>query len=207
MDNEGNLEEKPREARYANIYPFGMNETAYRADDKSLKRAKLINYLYSTANYSTNTFKGEMELDRIPVDELWKKADECWDSLSVSLVWSNLYNSYAIRTKLATLRAMRGLELDDRSQDTRPLSEEEVEELARVEHNRWNVEKLLMGYRKPHKKEDGYNAIYDEDKSTLKKNKKLFIHHDIRPYDTLDHIVELDKEFTRSIPWIMKMTE
>jgi len=196
-----------RNARYAHIYPFGMNETAYRADDKSLKRAKLINYLYSTANYSTNTFKGEMELDRIPVDELWEKADEYWDSLSVSLVWSNLYSSYAIRTKLATLRAMRGLGLDDRSQDSKPLTEEEIEELARVEHNRWNVEKLLMGYRKPHRNEDGYNAIYDEDKSTLKKNKKQFIHHDIRPYDTLDHIVELDKEFTRSIPWIMKMTE
>lgn len=196
-----------RKARYAHIYPFGMNETAYRADDKSLKRAKLINYLYSTANYETNCFKGEMELSTIPVAELWKKADEYWNKLSVSLIWSNLYNSYAIRTKLATLRAMRGLKLDDRTQDTMPLSEEEIEELARVEHNRWNVEKLLMGYRKPHKNEDGYNAFYDEDKTTLKKNKKLFIHHDIRPFDSLDHIVELDKEFTRFIPWIMKMTE
>lgn len=69
---------------------------------------------------------------------------------------------------------MRGLKLDDNSQDTTPLSEMEVEELARVEHNRWNVEKLLMGYRKPHDNEDAYNAHYDDDKSVLKQNKKAF---------------------------------
>ncbi len=196
-----------RKARYAHIYPFGMNETAYHADNKSLKRAKLINYLYCTADYTTNRFKGELELNTIPTDSLWEEADRLWKDLPVSIVWSNLYNSYAIRTKLATLRSMRGLDLEDKSQDTMPLSDFEIDELARVEHNRWNVEKLLMGYRKPHHNEDGYNAFNDDDKERLKKNKKLFIHHDIRPYDSLDHIVELDKEFTRTIPWIMKMTD
>ena len=38
-------------------------------------------------------------------------------------------------------------------------------------------------------------------------NKKCYIHHDIRPFDKLDNISELDKEFSRCIPWIMKMTE
>jgi hypothetical protein len=41
----------------------------------------------------------------------------------------------------------------------------------------------------------------------LKQNRKLFIHHDIRPYDELNNIEELDKEFTRYLPWIMRMTE
>lgn len=206
-EDNGFVNTRKRKARYAHIYPFGMNETIYHADDKSLKRAKLINFLYNTADYSVNKFKGEFELSTIPNEVIWKEAEEFWSKLSVSLIWSNLYSSYAIRTKLATLRAMRGLSLDNDKQDTTPLSEEEVEELARVEHNRWNVEKLLMGYRKPHDNEDAYNAHYDDDKSVLKQNKKLFIHHDIRPYDALDHISELDKEFTRSIPWIMKMTE
>lgn len=207
IEDNGFVTTEKRKARYAHIYPFGMNETIYHADDKSLKRAKLINYLYNTADYGINRFKGEFELSTIPNEVIWKEAEVFWSKLSVSLIWSNLYSSYAIRTKLATLRSMRGLELDDDSQDTTPLSETEVEELARVEHNRWNVEKLLMGYRKPHDNEDAYNAHYEDDKSVLKQNKKLFIHHDIRPYDALDHISELDKEFTRSIPWIMKMTE
>ena len=77
--------------------------------------------------------------------------------------------------------------------------------MAKVKHNRWNVEKLLMGYRKARKEEDKYE--HPEYVSKLKKNKNLYIHHDIRPYEDLDVIKELDREFSRYIPWIMKMTE
>ena len=100
---------------------------------------------------------------------------------------------------------MRGLDIDDTTQDLWNLSETEVEEMAQVEHNRWNVEKLLMGYRKPHKDEDKY--AYPEHASELKKNKERFIHHDIRPFSQLGSIKELDYEFSRYIPWIMRMTE
>lgn len=201
------LKEKKRKARYANIYPFGMNETAYSADYKSVKRAKLINYLYSTANYETYKFQSIMSLDAIPEDKIWEEAEEMWKGLDVACKWSNLYNSYTIRTKLASLRAMRGLKLDDTSQDAAMLTEEEVMEMAKVEHNRWNVEKLLMGYRKPHLDEDKYETTDIETKGKLGNNKKLYIHSDIRPFDKLGTIRELDYEFSRYIPWIMRMTE
>ena len=74
-----------------------------------------------------------------------------------------------------------------------------------MEHNRWNVEKLLMGYRKPRREEDRY--AYPEFAGKLKKNKELFVHHDIRPFDQVGTISELDFEFSRYIPWIMKMTD
>lgn len=208
-----------RSRRYANIYPFGMNETAYSADDKSLKRAKLINYLYATADYSNNKFQSMMALNALPKDMIFAEANKLWNGnpdssnekerkgLDVSLKWSNLYNSYSIRIKQATLQAMRGLALKNKSEDTKPLSKEEMKVLACVEHNRWNVEKLLMGYRKPHQNEDKYNAKNDEDEKLLKKNKELFIHHDIRPFSELDHITELDYEFSKYIPWIIEMTE
>lgn len=196
-----------RKARYANIYPFGMNETAYSADNKSVKRAKLINYLYCTANYDSFKFQGEMVLDAIPEEKIWEDAEKMWQGLSVALKWSNLYNSYTIRTKLASLRAMRGLKLDDTSGDFTPLTDSEAEEMAKVEHNRWNVEKLLMGYRKPHLDEDKYKTSDSEAKGKLGTNKNLYIHSDIRPFDQLGIIRELDYEFSRYIPWIMKMTE
>lgn len=202
---DGELKEKKRDARYAHIYPFGMNETAYSADEHSLKRAKLINYLYNTANYNTYKFQGILALDSMSEEQIWREADEAWKGLNVALKWSNLYSAYAIRTKLASLRAMRGLKLDDESKDYMTLSDEEVEELAKVEHNRWNVEKLLMGYRKAQNNEDMYK--HEEYSDSLKSNKKLFIHHDIRPFEELDEISELDREFSRYIPWIMKMTE
>ena len=204
---DGQLNKSKRKARYANIYPFGMNETAYSADNKSIKRAMLINYLYCTADYSSYKFQGMMVLDAIPEEKIWEDAEKMWQGLSVALKWSNLYNSYTIRTKLATLRAMRGLKLEDTSKDSMMLSDYEVEEMARVEHNRWNVEKLLMGYRKPHLDEDKYETSDSEARGKLGKNKNLYIHSDIRPFDQLGIIRELDYEFSRYIPWIMKMTE
>ena len=202
---DGVVEQKERDARYAHIYPFGMNETAFSADDHSLKRAKLINYLYETANYETYKFQSILVLDAIPEEKIWEEANAYWQKLSVALKWSNLYNSYTMRTKQRTLRAMRGLDIDDESHDYDTLSDYEVEQLAIVEHNRWNVEKLLMGFRKPRRDEDKY--AYPDFAGKLKKNKDLFIHHDIRPFDQLNTIKELDYEFSRYIPWIMKMTE
>lgn len=192
--------------RYANIYPFGMNETAYSADEKSLERAKLINYLYNTM-LPTGHFQSFLVLDTMSKEQIQADADKHWKGLSVALKWSNLYNAYNIRIKLAVLRAARGLHQYDTSRDTWPLSDEEAEMLARIEHNRWNVEKLLMGYRKPRREEDKYTEENKLFKTELKRNKERFIHHDIRPYETLDNIAELDKEFSRHIPWILKMTE
>ena len=190
--------------RYANIYPFGMNAMAYSADEESLERAKLINYLYATADYTNGQFKDVLALDAMTKTQVMKAAQEPWRKLTVALKWSNLYNAYTLRTKVATLRAIRGLRLDDETRDLWPLSDKEAETMAWVEHNRWNVEKLLMGYRKPHRDEDKY--VHPEFKSDLMKNKERFIHHDIRPFDKLDGIKKLDYEFSRYIPWIMKMT-
>lgn len=183
--------DRERNERYANIYPFGMYETAYSADNHSLKRAKLINYLYETANYETHKFIAVQTLDAIPKELIWENADRSWKKLSVALKWSSLYNAYTMRTKLATLRAMRELDIKDTSHDYQLLSDYETERLARVEHNRWNVEKLLMGFRKAHNTDD----------------KGFFIHYDIQPFDKLNAIKELDYEFARYIPWIMRMTE
>ena len=201
----GEVVQKQRDARYAHIYPFGMNETAFCADNHSLKRAKLINYLYATANHVTYEFQDISVLDSIPESKIWEDANAYWKNLSVALKWSNLYGAYTMRTKQRTLRVMRGLDIDDMSRDYDALSDYEVEQLAFVEHNRWNVEKLLMGYRKPKKDEDKYE--YPEYADKLRKNKDLFIHHDIRPYGELDDVKEHDKAFSRYLPWIMKMTE
>lgn len=203
---DGELKKKVLGGRYSNIYPFGMNETAYSADEKSLERAKLINYLYCTMP-SDNQFQGLLALDAMPKLRIMEEADKYWRDLSVALKWSNLYNAYTIRIKQASLRAMRGLKMDDISRDTWPLSDDEIKMMACIEHNRWNVEKLLMGFRKPHRYEDKLAVGNELFKDDLERNKKRFIHHDIRPFDRLDDIKKLDEEFSRYIPWIVKMTE
>lgn len=202
---EGSLIAEKCNARFANIYPFGMNETAYSVDNRSLARAKLINYLYETADYAHYKFKTVEELDRLPKEKLEGDAGNKWNRLTVALKWSNIYSAYSFRIKLEVLRKLRGLDINDSSHDTDPLSEREVEILAEMEHNRWNVEKLLMGFRKPKEPEDKY--MHPEHSARLERNKRLFIHHDIRPFDQLDAVAELDREFVRYIPWIVKMTD
>lgn len=202
---DGELKTVDRKGRYAHLYPFGMDDMAYCSDEKVFRQAKLVNFLYNTADYSCNRFKDLTVLAAMGPDRIWEQADEQWRKLTVALKWSNLYCAYSIPCKLASLRVMRGLDADDKSHDQYPMAEDEVHQLAIVEHNRWNVEKLLMGYRKPRREEDKYE--HKEYAKNLKKNKEHFIHHDIRPFEELDEVRMMDYELTRYIPWILKMTE
>ena len=142
----------------------------------------------------------------VPIQTIWNDADKVWAGLKVSERWSNLYAAYSIRCKLDSLRAMRGLDKDDHSRDQSPLTPTEIENIAKVEHSRWNVEKLLMGYRKPKPNEDKYN--YEQYAKEWKSNKKNFyIHHDIRPFKDLGDVKQLDYEIAKYIPWIINMAE
>ena len=73
--------------------------------------------------------------------------------------------------------------------------DKDIDILAKIEHNRWNVERLLNGFR-PYKLRERltFKAILERDdaesinslKATLNKNKEtLFIHKDIAPYEEL----------------------
>ena len=210
------VKDKDYHGRYANIYPFGMNDMAFSIDETSIRRAKLINFLYNHADYDNNRFMDLTSLAAMIPDNLWEQANKEWKKLTVALKWSNLYCAYNISSKLTSLRAMRHLDPKDSSHDQDELSSDEINILAKVEHNRWNVEKLLMGFRKARICDDYYaykktyedNADYKETAEKLTKNKKIYIHHDIRPYDELDESTkQLDIEIVKYIPWILKMTD
>ena len=204
----GKLKEEDRKGRYANLYPFGMDDMAYCSEEKALRMAKLINYLYNKADYTTYRFPDGLILDITSETEIWQEAEKFWRTLSVAHKWSNLYCAYSIPCKLASLRAMRGLESDDTSHDTDALTDKEIRVIAAVEHNRWNVEKLLMGYRKAKPNEDKYSCSDNPDfADKLSKNKKLFIHHDLRPFKDLDIVKQIDFEMARCLPWIVRVGE
>jgi hypothetical protein len=75
-----------------------------------------------------------------------------------------------------------------------------------MEHNRWNIEELLLGYRPVSKTED---EEIDKDKSRKKYWKKRFVHYDIRPYDELKEDAEgrkaskYDEVIVASLPLIL----
>lgn len=169
------LKEEPLN-RYSHVFPFGMLANSFDLDRRNTRRAQLVNYIYDYKGiYGTSP-------SAVPSDhELQQK----WDKLPVALQWSNFYCADSVDIKLRSLGfgatpPMR-------------LTKGQIELLAEVEHNRWNMEKLLLGYRKPTPDEEircQNKAIRDMYK------KKLFIHPDIRPYCELD---KKTKEYDRCI--------
>lgn len=149
-------------SKYSNLYPFGMLDNCYDLDYDKLELAQWINY-----SYALPTEKDEPSL-------LWRR-------LSTALQWSNLYMAYSKDFKLRSFQNRNG-----------EVSDLEVERLCMVEHNRWCMEKLLLGFRKPHKEEqkiinrggmvgDGENYI-----QIVQWYKNRFVHKDLVPNEQLE---------------------
>lgn len=191
-------------SRYANIYPFGMTDIMFDVQKRTQQMAECINYLYhlyfNTTKVAEDGLEGMMKYD---CQQVLQEAHELWKKCKESDQWSSLYGAYNIPFRVRTFEAM-GIK------DLMQLDQDIIERMGIVEHNRWTVEKLLMGFRKPLPHEDSYNLKADpKTVNEFKKNnnKRHFIHSDIRPYDQLDSIQEIDKEIIRFIPWFLKMTE
>lgn len=149
-------------SKYSNLYPFGMLENCYDLDYDKMELAKWVNYSYSSPS---------------PTDT----PTSLWRQLPMALQWSNLYNAYSKDFKLRSFGIDGG----------QSLSETDIERLCMVEHNRWCVEKLLLGYRKPHKEEqeaiDHGGVIMEDEKeiAVVRWYKNRFVHNDLVPNEQL----------------------
>lgn len=159
---------------YAHLYPFGMKTDAFDKQYRErLQRAQIIKHLYDMGNNFTD----------IPDhnDELIDK----WFKDKYAFQQSNLHVANSIPFKL------RSISIGTRKK----LTENEINLLAEIEHNRWNVERLLLGF-KPYtiaEREDiklngnkNINVEYNKD--------RLLIHKDIAPYEELEEGEDKDKD-------------
>lgn len=173
--------------KYANIYPFGMVDDSFAINYYSNHLAMAFNYIYEFYFEYNNTLPASIP----SVEELLTK----WKPISTSNKWSNLYLADSIEFKL------RSIEYDEESIKTAILSEEQIEKMAYTEHCRWNMEKLLMGYR----------ALSDKEREEKKEVKKIlknnmFAHQLIKPYWNLsDNDKQLDRNIIKKLPDILRM--
>lgn len=172
--------------KYSHVYPFGMLDNCYDLDNRSIHMAQAVNYVYDFYN------RHHTLPESLPQESVLQKL---WNGLPVAHQWSNLYNAYAIKLKLRSL----GIAQTDELQ----LDAQQIELLSRVEHNRWNMEKLLLGFRKPTPEEQ---RIIDNEPGKKKEYKnKWLAHADICPYDELDEgSKNYDKCITGGIPLIVR---
>lgn len=185
----GDLKDYLECSHFKNIITFGMSgkDLDIKNEDMILQ-AKRLNYLYGLI-YDTIQQNKEKSQEEIldAVDSLvldYKKMDEKgWNNLDVFKKWSNVYCVSTIKKKIDSVRS--------------EWSEKNIQLIDAVEHNRWNVEKLMMGFR----------PATDEERRTEDKDglKQRFIHCDIRPYNDLDEETKkYDNKFTKEIPNIIK---
>ena len=128
--------ERVRETEgYHNLYPIGMDNCGYDIRLPLLQMAKRLNYFY-TCSYGQEGTPTDMPVEKI--EAAWRKV------LTFSMRYSNIYNVMTLATK------MRSLGHEEKDWDKfYALTQEEIETLSAVEHNRWSVERLILGFRPP----------------------------------------------------------
>lgn len=166
--------------RYSNVYPFGMkNECFDPMFRKRIVKAKRINYLYDLQN------TGQMYCGM----GSWAELDQKWNSLDEYVYrFSNLYAANSIPLKLRSV----GIDPETINENTQ-LSPLQVDILSVVEHNRWNMERLLLGvYAIPILDRVAINNLImaggtdkDRGKAWARRLKANNRHKDITPYKDL----------------------
>lgn len=207
VHQEGLLAQVIKKDGYRNIYPFGMENCGYDIDIPLWQMAKRLHYFYLCSygqqGVPTNLPQDEMEV--------------AWSQVSAfSMRYSNINSVMTIATKMRSL----GHDSSD-WEKFYALTQEEVEQLSAVEHNRWSVERLVMGFRPPRDderqqirdnigeflaaKRDGGEMPKEYLKDVFKRKK---IHYDLCAYRELSedktgqNVKVYDYDLTASIPLI-----
>lgn len=198
---------------YNNVYPFGMEDCGYDVTLPLVRMAKMLNYFYdySYSHKKDDTQEPPTVLPSEDVEEAWRKVK------SYKFRLSNICNVMTISSKMHSL----GHDTDDVDKFY-ALTADEIHSLAATEHNRWSVERLMMGCR----------PCTDEEKTEIRNNiaailatkkgeqkptdlKKKYknekdVHFDLCAYDELEvdptgkNAQVYDYDLTACIPLIAK---
>lgn len=152
--------------RYSNVYPFGQYDRSYDPSYRArLLAAKKINYLYNVGD----------KYEKMP--EAYAELDALWRANTFLDRASSMYSANSIYMKLRSV----GLTPESTKEQLKPY----VEMLSEVEHNRWDVERLILGVSEPMKEQ---REEYLADPKGLKPHWKQNLHLNINlvPYKDLD---------------------
>lgn len=176
------------------IYRYNSEEITI---DKSIdiSRAMLVNTVYSKCGnidtiYKANAFNAESYSEYLENTCRYvrtTKIKEFWDGIATNeLKLSNVFCADTFRMKLRSV----GAQPDDNINTISSHIGENLEALSYLEHARWNVEKLILGFRPLNEQEWGQytSKSKDEKKVYAKKLKAQKIHLNICSISELKRI-------------------
>ncbi len=191
------------------IYPFGMCDCGYDISMPLVRMGKLLKYFYD-CSYGDQGIPTKFSMDE--VEKAWEQ------EFSMKMRMSNIYNVMTIPTKMHSVGHNR-LDADT----FYALNGDEIRMLAETEHNRWSVERLILGDRPctDEEKEEIRQNIQEmlesrradkEIPADLKRKykKENHVHYDLCAYDELEidptgkNAQTYDYDLTASIPLIYK---
>lgn len=122
--------------RFAHVRPFGMIDDCYDVDLNNDIIPRLVHYIYSNFGCFETKNPTEQELAA------------CWNDIDVIHKWSNRYHADTIPVKLRAVgyTNITRYDIGDFKKIDWTGFEKHVELLAPIEHNRWNIERLLAGF-------------------------------------------------------------
>lgn len=149
--------------RYSKLKPFGMLYGEYMSDRTLYLKALLVNVAYDiTNNYGKEGCYDKVEWPESISDKSdpnFAKARKSWNELSVDKKWSNKYFADSIYIKIRNImigqryfsnRYLMSYLLGNRSGQALEILgaafKANEEALAICEHNRWNIQQLILGY-------------------------------------------------------------
>lgn len=159
----------------SNIHCFGMVDRGYDVTLPLVRMAMNVNYVYDRC-YEDNDVNWSGQL-RFAVEIDSGERKRSWAKLSNVKRMSSIYNAMTIPSKMKSM----GLGKDewDKFYD---IPQQDIDILAQVEHNRWSVEELILGFRPC---TDDEQQQIEADISLKKEFKKKKIHYDLRAYNDL----------------------
>lgn len=188
--------------QYRHIVPFGMSDAKLPDMPLFIRLAQCVNFAYNQmrekARKETSTDNCFMDVAVDPPTE--RELQEIWNNskLNTQKRWSNIYNAFTLRSKMHSLG-----HADEEWGTLFAISDQEVEALSEMEHNRWNTESLILGYRPT--TEEEHNAI-QKDISLRTKYKAENKHDDLRNYHELGadesglSVTRFDSGLIRTLP-------
>lgn len=182
------------------IMPFGMSNYGYDINIPLVRMAKNVNYIYDRC-YEENdrNWDGHLRFS-VEIDEEQKELS--WARKSGVKRMSSICNAMTIGVKMRSM----GFK-EDEWEKFFDMSQEEIETLSEVEHNRWSVGELLLGWRPCNDQEQREVEADINMKEELKKRKihyDLRTYHDLRPDATGRSVQLYDRCLSACIPLIAK---